>query len=149
MKMMIRMLALSMGLTAYAAPAVAAADALPADYPPVLAEAHMVDDGELADIRGGFLNVNGMMIDFSFMSRVEINGDVAKAASFSAADLGAIASGASMQNIIPPTVIQNADNNASIALQQVLNMNVTGATAMVANQAQMHQSDLQNAMAFH
>jgi len=202
-------------------------------------ELSQVSDKELSAMRGGFIDIHGMMIDFSFISRITIDGNLQSSIAVTTADLIQAALNRSMPNgnlhsavatttapvqtaanqdatnngnlqpippittadpvqgttittanpvqvatnqgttnngpnngnlqpstpattaaqvqsavnqgiqaLIPPAIIQNANNNAQIALQRVLNLNISNAAATMLNRSQFNQLALQNVRSF-
>jgi len=129
----------------------AKAKALNDDASQDFADASTVSDEKLSTMRGGFINAHGLLINFNFTSTLAVNGNVQNQTSFTSADLvkAASHSGGNIKNIIPPTIIQNVNNNTNIALQQVLNLNIANANIALINHAQFNQAIRQNALAFH
>jgi hypothetical protein len=106
----------------------------------------IVSDAELATMRGGFVDINGMLIDFSFLSRVQVGMSMLEDVTVDTASLAIAAQAASnIQDLIQPQIIQNMDNNTLIAIQQTLNVAIIGSELL--NQlAQMQQSSHQQTM---
>ena len=109
-----------------------------------------VSDKDLSKMRGGFINLNGMLIDISYTAVASVNGNVISNVSLNTNDIAqAVQNGGTLQSVLPPTVIQNVNNTAIIAMQQQLSLNISGAAAQAAAQEQIHQLTFQNTLAFH
>lgn len=84
------------------------------------ASSAIVSDSELDQNRGGFINVGGMLVSFSYHGLATVNGTVVATSSFNSADFAAAAD--TMHNLI----VQNRLDNAVIAVTQSLNLEVIG-----------------------
>ncbi len=88
-----------------------------------LDHAAIVSDEELAGMRGGFLDINGVLIDFNFLSRVQVGLEVQNNLNIGSSNIEAL----QMQGILTPQIIQNADNDTLITIQQALDLNIVNA----------------------
>jgi hypothetical protein len=106
-----------------------------------------IADTELDEKRGGFMNINGMLVNFAFNGVATINGNIVSQIQVDMAGVISAANG-NPSNFLQPTVIQNVDNNALIAVQQTLNIQVSNAQQVMGNNNQFTQSAFQNAFMF-
>jgi hypothetical protein len=84
-----------------------------------------VSDKDLAGMRGGFLDINGVLIDFNFFSNVEVGMNTISNINIDAATLAQIAQSANVvQEVLQPSIIQNMDNNTLISIQQAINLSI-------------------------
>lgn len=108
--------------------------------------ANQVSDEELAGMRGGFIDINGVLLDFNFLSRVQVGLDVMNNVSVDTNNLAIAAMSATqIQDLIQPNIIQNMDNDTLISIQQALNLNIVNIDQL--NQiAQLGQHSFQQGM---
>ncbi|MFO0389528.1 MAG: hypothetical protein ACK502_07415 [Alphaproteobacteria bacterium] len=98
-----------------------------------------VDDAELAEMRGGFINVNGMLIGFNFYSNVQVGLDTLQNVSVNTENLAQAALTASqIQELLQPQIIQNLDDNMLISIQQSLSVDIIN-SAIMNQSAQVEQ----------
>jgi hypothetical protein len=84
-----------------------------------------VSDTELSTMRGGFLSVNGLLINFNFFSNVQVGIDTISNVSINTENLAQAALTANqIQDLLQPHVIQNMDDNVLISVQQLLDLNI-------------------------
>ena len=107
----------------------------------------LVADEELATLRGGFIGINGVLIDFSFINRVSINNVVQNSVSVSTASALVAENIGALQALGAPNIIQNTQNDAVINVHNQIDMQVTGAMALASRNAQFNQMAYQNMMA--
>ncbi len=159
-------------LFAFALPVLAQAHSLPAapeENP--FAHSEQVSDQELDTMRGGFLNMRNVMIDFSFLSRVQVRNEAnnindiqellfssdtfrqAQSNMQAQQQLQDQAQQASLQEQIQnaaslqPIIVQNTLSDTIITMRQVLDVTVTGAMVQSATQARLNALDLQSVSA--
>ena len=106
-----------------------------------------IADQELERNRGGFIDINGMLISFSFTGLATVNGQLVSQIQL---DLANIINAANNNpgGFLQPTIIQNVDNNALIAVQQTLNLQVEGAPALINANAQFFNAAYESAIVF-
>jgi hypothetical protein len=125
-----------------------ARDSLKGDASNDFAHSEIVPDKELAKQRGGFININGMLIDFNYVAQIAVNGNVVQDVNIDMSGVIAAAI-ADQENFMQPAIIQNVDNNTLIALQQTLNLNISGGMAVANSQAQINQAAFNGVIALH
>jgi hypothetical protein len=105
--------------------------------------ADMVSDQELSTMRGGFMDINGVLIDMSFLSRVQVGLDVQTNVNVNTNNLANAAQSATqIQQLLQPNIITNVDPNTLISIQQALNINVLNPNQLAAIQS-LHQLGFQ------
>lgn len=122
------------------------ASALDADQD--FADSQVVSDNELSTQRGGYIDINGVLLDFNYLARLDVNGTNISAVNVDTTDL-INAAAANNQNFLQPTVVQNVDNNALIAMQQQLNLTISGANIAATNQTMAQIAAFQNVLGAH
>lgn len=130
-------------------PSLAFAHALNTSAADDFADSEEVTDKDLSKMRGGFIDINGMLINITYSSVVALNGNVQSQTNLNTDQLVQAANNNNTQNIIPPTIIQNIDNNVVVQLQQQLDMTVTGASMQAGVNAAANQANFANSLAFH
>src|SRR5438045_3706716 len=110
-------------------------------------DAQVVSDKDLSTMRGGFIDINGEIMDFDFYSRTMVNGVVTNTTYISSEELAMAAANGTLNDIIPPTIIQNNLDNANINTITSLNGNIVGAAAAAGALALTNQSNISNARA--
>ncbi len=106
----------------------------------------VVGDEELSKMRGGFINVNGLLIGFNFYSNVQVGLDTMQNISVNTESLAQAALTASqIQDLLQPQIIQNMDDNLLISIQQSLSVDIVNA-ALLNQAAQLDQLQYQQAL---
>ncbi len=111
------------------------------------ANSQPVSDQDLSDMRGGgFIDINGVLIDINFLTRVQVGLDMLQNVNINASDLtNAVSSATQLQDLIQPQIIQNMDNDTLISIQQALSVDIAN-IQQISTLAQVNQLGLQRTL---
>lgn len=127
-------------------PAVQAKGAFGDDNFADFAGAEEVLDNEMDNQRGGFINVSGMLVAFTFSATASVNGvQVGQEFLITDQTAQAILNGESPAGL-DPIIVQNSLDDANIVVNQVLDMDVIGAGQFTAMQSAATQAAFQSMM---
>jgi hypothetical protein len=110
-------------------------------------EVASVDDADLATMRGGFMNINGVLFDFSFLTRISVNNAIRNEITFDSATqnlVQKVGQVTSLNQALQPIIIQNQLSEQLIQATTNLNLTVQGAVNAALQHNVQQASDFSN-----
>lgn len=137
-------------LAMMALPAAAKAESFPGVSDESFENSTLVEDAELAEVRGKFLSLNGVMINFALTSRIEMLNMVDSIHQISDYYISSQQIAQAQANpaliptlVMPPTILQNAESNVQFNIMRQLDIQVNGGLQNIANVARFASIDVQ------